>query len=235
MGVSELEHQIAAIASLDEPVRRCLYRYVVRQRGDVGRDEAARAVGISRALAAFHLDKLVERGLLATSFRRLTGRQGPGAGRPAKLYRRSDGQLTLALPPRRYELMGRVFARALAASSVVPRDLERVARDTGRRLGAAARRLHAATRPTATRLLARLTAVLAEWGYEPLARNGEIRLRNCPFDALANECRPLVCGTNLALLRGLLAGLGVRAVQAELHPEPGSCCAVLRATRRRTR
>lgn len=236
MSTSELQRQIAAIASLDEPVRRGLYRYIAGRPGDVGRDEAARALRISRALAAFHLDKLVELGLLETSYRRLTGRQGPGAGRPAKLYRHSGRQLAVTLPPRRYEVVGRVFARVLCgASPALRRAVERVARVMGRRLGAAAWRLRAATRPKAVRLLADVSAVLAEWGYEPTRVDREIRLRNCPFDALATECRPLVCRTNLALLRGLLTGLGARAVRAELRPEPGSCCVVLRPKVRRTR
>src|SRR2546426_11511029 len=101
---SEFERHIAAIASLHEPARRGLYCYVARRRRDVGRDEAARALRISRALAAFHLDKLVRQGLLDTSYRRLTGRRGPGAGRPAQLYRRSATQLDLTLPRPRYGL-----------------------------------------------------------------------------------------------------------------------------------
>src|SRR5947199_10377905 len=115
MRAAELGRQIAAIASLDEPVRRGLYRYVVARRYEVGRDEGARALHISRALAAFHLDKLVQQGLLDASYRRLTARRGPGAGRPAKLYHRSSHQLDLTLPERRYVLAGRVFARALTA------------------------------------------------------------------------------------------------------------------------
>ena len=231
MGTAELDRQIAAIASLDEPVRRGLYRYIAGRRRDVGRDEAARALRISRALAAFHLDKLVEHGLLETSYRRLTHRRGPGAGRPAKLYRRAARQLEVTLPPRRYELAGRVFAHALtaAASPTGRRALERAARDVGRGLGATARR-SGSPRAGRERWLADAAAVLDEWGYEPARVNGDIRLRNCPFDALANECRPLVCGMNLALVRGLLAGLGTRAVRAELDPEPGSCCVVLRTT-----
>src|SRR5881628_601775 len=139
---SEFERQIAAIASLHEPARRGLYLYVSSRRREVGRDEAARALRISRALAAFHLDKLVQQGLLETSYRRLTGRRGPGAGRPAKLYRRSTRQLDLTLPERRYELAGRVFARALTAAAPGARTwLERAARAEGRGLGAAARRL----------------------------------------------------------------------------------------------
>src|SRR5947209_239972 len=139
MPVSELERQIAAIASLDEPIRRGLYLYVLARRREVGRDEAARAVRISRALAAFHLDKLAELGLLETSYRRLTRRRGPGAGRPAKLYRRASRGLDFTLPARRYEFAGRVFVRALAAvaSPGSRRALERAARAAGRRLARA--------------------------------------------------------------------------------------------------
>ncbi len=226
---TDLERQIAAVALLDEPIRRGLYLYVAERRCEVGRDEAARALRISRALAAFHLDKLVQQGLLDATYRRLTARRGPGAGRPAKLYHRSSHQLDLTLPERRYELAGRVFARALTAVAPAARSaLERAARVEGRRLGADARRRTAANAGT-DRLLANTLAVLGECGYDPARVNGEVRLRNCPFDALANECRPLVCGMNLALLRGLLAAAGARGTRVELRPpEAGSCCVVLK-------
>ena len=229
MAATALERQIATIASLHDPVRRALYRYVSSRRRDVGRDEAARAVRISRALAAFHLDKLVGHGLLETSYRRLTARRGPGAGRPAKLYRRSDLELDVTLPARRYELAGRVLARAVtAAPPSARRALLRAARDAGRALvrnggGGGPRRRN------------ELSTVLTECGYAPAParRDGEIRLHNCPFGALAAECQPLICEMNLALLRGVLAGLNPRGVRAVFQPsgpsrEPGSCCVFLR-------
>ena len=230
---TDLERQIAAIALLDEPIRRGLYLFVAERRCEVGRDEAARALRISRALAAFHLDKLVQQGLLDASYRRLTARRGPGAGRPAKLYHRSARQLDLTLPQRRYELAGRVFARALTAVAPAARGaLERAARAEGRRLGADARRRSGANAGT-DRLLASALAVLDECGYDPARVDREVRLRNCPFDALANECRPLVCGMNRALLRGLLAAAGARDTRAELRPpEAGSCCVVLKTAAR---
>ncbi len=226
---TDLESQIAVISLLDEPIRRGLYLYVAERRCEVGRDEAARALRISRALAAFHLDKLVQQGLLDASYRRLTDRRGPGAGRPAKLYHRSTRQLDLTLPERRYELAGRVFARALTVVAPAARGvLQRAARVEGRRLGADARRRTDGSAGT-DRLLANALAVLDECGYDPARVNGEVRLRNCPFDALANECRPLVCGMNLALLRGLLAAAGARGTRAELRAqEAGSCCVVLK-------
>ena len=229
MPPSELERQIAAIASLDEPIRRGLYLYVLARRREVGRDEAARALRIARALAAFHLDKLAEHGLLETSYRRLTRRRGPGAGRPAKLYRPASRALVFTLPARRYELAGRVLVRAIAdaASSATRRTLERAARAAGRRLAGGARR-STRGRTANTRGLNAALAVLGECGFEPVRRNGEVRLSNCPFEALAEECRPLVCGMNLALVRGVLTGTSARGVRAELRPAPGSCCVMVR-------
>ncbi len=231
---SELERQIAAIASLHEPVRRGLYLYVARRRRDVGRDEAARALRISRALAAFHLDKLVRQGLLETSYRRLTGRRGPGAGRPAKLYRRSAHQLDLTLPRRRYELAGRLLAQALtnARSPAAVRALRRAARDVGRGLGADARRGRRGA-GTSRGPLARLLGVLEWCGFEPARSNGSVHLANCPFAALANQSRALVCGMNLALLEGVLQGVQARGMRAVLDPQPPSCCVVLRSAGRR--
>src|SRR5438552_7391861 len=237
MCAPDLQHCIAAIASLDEPVRRELYLYVAGRRREVGRDEAARALRVSRALAAFHLDKLVELGLLDAAFRRLSGRQGPGAGRPAKLYRRSTRQVDITLPQRRYDLAGRLLARALAAqrSPASRRVLERAAHDLGKTLGqearAEARRGRGRRRPGGPggprRPLAAALAALDDCGFEPTRVDGEVRLRNCPFDAVAAEARVLVCGMNLALVRGLVAGAGVWRARARSAPEAGACCVAL--------
>src|SRR5881397_3718692 len=221
---SELERLIAAIALLHDPVRRGLYRYVRGRRRDVSRDEAARALRVSRNLAAFHLDKLVAQNLLDTSYRRLTGRRGPGGGRPAKLYRCSDRQLDFTLPPRRYALAGHLLALAItsARSAGSERPLG-VAAHVGRRAGSDARR---AGSWGGRRSIATVVDVLDAWGYEPSEPGGAIVLGNCPFDALAKACRPLVCKMNLALLRGVLKGVGARNLKAELRPQPGSCCVV---------
>jgi predicted ArsR family transcriptional regulator len=233
MTVPEFERQIAAIALLDEPIRRGLYLYVLARRRDVGRDEAARALNISRALAAFHLDKLAEQALLETSYRRLTRRRGPGAGRPAKLYRCSSRALALTLPARRYELAGKILVRAVAhAASSARRALDRAARTAGRQLAAAARppsRVHTGSR----RGLSDVLAVLTDCGFEPARGNGEVRLTNCPFKALAEACRPVVCGMNLALVRGVLTGVRAPGLRAELRPAPGACCVIVRRAKGR--
>jgi predicted ArsR family transcriptional regulator len=234
MPASDLERQIRAIALLDEPRRRRLYRYVLARRREVGRDEAARALRMSRALAAFHLDKLAEHGLLETSYRRLRHRRGPGAGRPAKLYRRSTRTLALALPARRDDLAAQILARAVAggASTATQRAVGRAARATGRQLVHAAR-LSPHGRGLGRRRLGMALAVLDECGFEPTPSDGGVRLSNCPFAALAEQCRPLVCAMNLALVRGVLAGVRARGVRAELRPEAGACCVIIREGPRR--
>ena len=228
MNPKEFSRQLENLAALEEPVRRRLYLYVVGHGGEVSREEAARGAGVSRALAAFHLDRLVEANLLEATFRRLTGREGPGAGRPSKLYRRSSVQFDVSLPQRRYEVAAQVLTEALARTgSGATLDASRdAAREYGERLG---RELA----PDASRgaPLTRAARALQVCGYEPRATGGdggEVLLRNCPFDSIRNTSREVICGMNLALIEGLLSGLEAGGVQARLEPRPGHCCVALR-------
>lgn len=224
---------IAAVALLDEPARRALYEWVAAADRAVSRDEAAAAVGITRALAAFHLDRLVRDGLLVAEYRRLSGRTGPGAGRPAKLYRRGPREVTVSLPERRYEIAARLFAETIERSEdeIPPAALRKSAERVGTELGATARK-HAGRRPGGQRLRAALLETLRERGYEPQeAPSGEIRLGNCPFHALVQDHRQLVCGMNLALADGILGGLGAGGLVARLDPRPGLCCVAIAPAR----
>lgn len=217
------EHDpVDAVSLLGEPVRRRLYDYVADAGQGVGRDEAASAVGISRSLAAFHLDKLAAEGLLDVEFRRLSGRRGPGAGRPAKLYRRAERQIQVSLPPRDFELAARVFARALDAGE--PGGVEEAAGAFGRELAATVRE-RAGRRAGAKRLLGAAEEVLAEHGFEPFrSPDGVVRLRNCPFHPLSRDHTSLVCGMNLRIMEALLTALGLEHVEARLDALPGICC-----------
>jgi len=224
------EAELAAAAVLAEPIRRALYLYVARQPSEVSRDEAARAADIDRALAAFHLDKLVEAGLLDVSYRRLSGRTGPGAGRPSKLYRRSARELQVSVPTRQYELLAKLLAGALSASRSAPaaRALGAGTRDLGLSLGTEAR-ARAGPRPSRERLLASAREVLGRFGFDPYrGENGEIRLRNCPFDAPAREYRDVVCRMSVELMDGVLEGLRASGFAASFEPQAGMCCVALR-------
>jgi predicted ArsR family transcriptional regulator len=219
--------QIDGIAALSDPTRRALYRYVVAQQAPVSRDQAAEGVGVARHIAKFHLDKLLDDGLLAVEFARAPGRRGPGAGRPAKLYSRSSHELAISLPQRDYVLVGRLLAEAATESAnsdiSFGAALARVSRSTGRTLGQRARE-HAGTKPSPTALLAAATNVLSGCGYEPRAEGSDVVLVNCPFHALAQDFTELVCGMNLELMGGLVDALQHPGLEALLEPAPGGCC-----------
>ena len=211
---------LAAIGLLREPVRRALYDYVASQDGEVSRNEAAEAVGVQRGLAAFHLDKLVDGGLLDATFRRLSERRGPGAGRPAKLYRRAAREVAASLPPRAYQAAAHLLAETVEQAGAEP-ELYASARRHGEASG---RQLMAGgAKPTAERALAAL-------GYEPYQDGKALRLRNCPFSTLAREFPVVTCGMSLALIEGLLAGLGAAGVSASMDPAPGRCCVAIRGS-----
>ncbi|MFG2577553.1 helix-turn-helix transcriptional regulator [Streptomyces sp. NPDC048481] len=236
---------IEAIAALQDPVRRRLYEYVSGQGREVGRNEAAEATGIARTLAAHHLDRLTEAGLLESGSRRLTGRSGPGAGRPAKVYTRSRSERTVSLPARDYRTAAELLAEAA----------EQAGLDDG--LRTAARRRGESLRGSAAPCdgLEDALELLAARGYEPHLEGADgrsggedreereagegarppekaqrvVRMRNCPFHAVAERFPPLVCGMNLALLEGLLGTDG--AVRARMDARPGECCVVIEASK----
>ena len=233
------DRDLAAIGLLQDPVRRALYGHVAAAGGEVSRNQAAEAVGVQRGLAAFHLDKLVEAGLLEASFRRLGERRGPGAGRPAKLYRRARGEVAASLPPRSYETAARLLAETVEQAGA---DLElqaaarRAGQEAGRRELEATRRDRERQEPGAARQEPSeglgpppaVEQVLAARGYEPFRDGPALRLRNCPFDSLAGEYPVLVCAMNLSLIEGLLEGIGEPAGRAAMEPALGRCCVAVR-------
>lgn len=191
------------VAVLADPVRRELYEYVAGAGHEVGRAEAADALGIARTLAAFHLDKLVDAGLLEVAHRRLTGRSGPGAGRPAKVYRVAVREHLASVPPRDYRGLAMLLAEAVEAAGAEEA------------LIAAARRVPADPREP--------VELLAERGYRPYRDGDVIRSRNCPFRALSEEFPVLVCAMNHALIGALIGG----GARVRLDPLPGECCVVV--------
>ncbi len=197
-----------AVASLAEPTRAALYDYVVRTGIPVGRDDAAAACGISRQTAAYHLDRLADDGLLDVEFRRLSGLSGPGAGRPAKLYRRSKRSISVSVPPRRYELAAKIMLEALVTDLALADTARRIGEDLGRN---------------------GLSAALQGTGYEPTEEGGETRFRNCPFHVLKEQDRDTICGMNLALVEGMVEGAREWDVHPVLAPEDGYCCVRLRS------
>ena len=207
-----------ALSSLGDATRRRIYDQVARRPGPVSRDQVAAEIGIGRTLAAYHLDRLAAEGLLTVAFERRSGRSGPGAGRPAKVYARAEREIAVSVPPRDYHLAARLLADAAAddTDGHTRRALSAAAEQLGREIAAEA--------PAAE-----LAPLLEERGYEPVHdEHGVVRLRNCPFHAVAQRHPEIVCKMNLALLGGLVDGLDPPGLSATLEPGTGRCCVALR-------
>jgi predicted ArsR family transcriptional regulator len=220
----DLAARLESIAVLAEPARRDLYLYVAAQAEAVGRDQAAAATGLPRHTVKFHLDRLVDEGLLEVEFRRLSGRQGPGAGRPAKLYRRAAREVSVTLPGRHYELAGRILAEAIDAADEgtdIRTAVARAAAEAGRAAGA-----HALA---TTSVPVEAATVLASYGYEPRTAGDQTVLANCPFHALAVAHTELICAMNVEFVRAMTQQLGYADLAVQLEPAPDRCCVTLRS------
>jgi predicted ArsR family transcriptional regulator len=227
---------VAAISSLGEPTRRALYDFVVASADWVSRDRAAEAVGIERGTAAHHLDRLAADGLLDVDYQRLSGRQGPGAGRPAKLYRRARGEIDVTLPRRDYALAGRLLAEAADRSrrdgTAIQTALDTAAAAEGRRLADEIRTRCNGGGRTPDGARGAVLQALEAHGFEPISDDdGIVVLRNCPFHQLAREHTELICGMNHCMLGAVVEVLDDAGLAARLEPEEGVCCVRLHPVR----
>jgi predicted ArsR family transcriptional regulator len=220
---------ISAAAALDDPTRRALYDFIRRARRPITREEAAAHTGISRKLAAFHLDKMVALGLLVS-------RPGvPGSagkvGRAPKVYEPAEAMIKVVIPAREPDIVAKILLDTVAYSESDERSVDtalRVGHQHGWEAGHAERQRQRPGRLGAERATALARTMLRRCGYEPsLDPDGVLRLDNCPFHPLAEHNRDLVCNINLAYLSGMLDGLGATALVAALAPRPGFCCVEL--------
>jgi predicted ArsR family transcriptional regulator len=235
MGTDRGRQQLGAIALLADQLRQRLYRFVAAQPGPVTRDEAAAAVGISRKLAAFHLDKLTAAGLLEATAADPASRR-PGPGRAPKAYQPAATEVAISIPQRRYDALGDVLAQAIVAdgpASSARLAAYQLARDRGQALGERVRAERRLGRLGPERALTVVGELLAVCGYQPTRAPTQLQLLlgNCPFQQLAGRAPELVCGLNQEFLAGLLAGLRARRVDAVLQSDaaadPTRCCVLL--------
>jgi predicted ArsR family transcriptional regulator len=226
---------IRAVAALEDGLRQAMYGFIRTARGPVTREQAAEAVGISRKLAAFHLDKLVTAGLLRSDYAPASGRRK--VGRAPKMYSPAEADVRISLPERHHEVLAAILIDGVlgsASGETASQAVMRAAHDRGRSLATAEREQLRPGRLGAERALTLSTELLKRHGYQPdRVSSTRICLRNCPFHPASRQATELVCGLNQAYLSGFLDGLGAQTVEAVLHPRPGECCVELRASPQR--
>jgi len=221
---------VRAIAALDDDLRWRMYEYIRAARRPVTRDEAAAAVGISRKLAAFHLDKLVDAGALRAHYRPVeTVRR---VGRSPKVYEPSGADIRVSIPQRSHDMLAGILLDAVISEDRGENAREaaqRVAREHGEQIGVAERDRAKPGRLGAERALTLAGKLLSERGFEPDRESATcVRLRNCPFHPLSARAPELVCGLNHAFISGMVDGLQASTVTAVLDPRAGECCVELR-------
>jgi predicted ArsR family transcriptional regulator len=196
------------LAAAGDPQLRRILLYARSRREPFGASEAAASLEVHPTVARSRLDQLVEAGFLAVTLERRGGRRGPGAGRPAKVYRVAPDLEGVEFPDRRYaELIGLLLEKI----PVRGRDqaLREAGADFGRRLAGAA-----GLRPSrrVSTGLERLCDALGSLGFQvsvhSLTRDQAVLTTpTCPL-------RPLVIQQPAAreIDRGMWAGLVERAV-----------------------
>ena len=226
------DRNVTGIGVLADPVRRELYRFVCSQDQPVSRDQAAQAVGIARHKAKFHLDRLEAEGLLEADYVRMTGRAGPGAGRPAKRYRRGRSEFAITLPARDYELAGHIMADAISESARTGTPVFDALNNAAAARGAAIAAISPDHPTGADAALDLAVRILTEQGYEPRRIDRIVIMANCPFHRLAVGHTELVCQLNHALLEGFVDSVAPDLLEARLDPDANRCCVTLAARAR---
>jgi predicted ArsR family transcriptional regulator len=219
---------VAAIAALDDDIRHALYQHVRASAGTaVTRESAAEAIGISRKLAAFHLDKLVELGILRSGF----GAGPRRVGRAPRLYEAADADIAVRVPERTPELLAEILVEAVVGAPgdepqpQAEQAALRVARRRGVARGAQVLEQARPGRLGVERATALVQELLTEDGFEPYRAGPAVRLHNCPFHPLAAAAPQFICQLNCEYVAGIVAGLGADGrIAAELAPAPGECC-----------
>ncbi|CAN7446736.1 helix-turn-helix transcriptional regulator [Arthrobacter sp. LjRoot14] len=207
--------RIVAVASLGDENRRKLFGFIAASYRPVGRDEAAAALEMPRSTASFHLDRMVQDGVLAVEFRKLGGKAGPGSGRPAKMYRLAQPEVGASVPDRNYDLAGELMATAIERSSGAGEPVREALLATAYAKGLAMAEGSQS-----------LEEFLSAEGYMPNPDgDGGFALENCPFHRLADGHAEVVCAMNGAFLCGAAAGCGVEESRIAGNATPGQCCA----------
>ena len=226
------DRNVTGIGVLADPVRRELYRFVSSQTQPVTRDQAAEAVGVARHKAKFHLDRLEAEGLLEADYVRMTGRTGPGAGRPAKRYRRGSSEFAVIIPARDYELAGHIMAAAITESERTGTPISDALDNAAAAHGAAIAAISDDHPAEADAALDLAVGILTEHCYEPRRIDRIVIMANCPFHRLAVGHTELVCRLNLSLLGGFVDSVAPELLQARLEPGANRCCVTLAARAR---
>ena len=112
MDTTTFDEELSALASsLGDATRRGIYISVREAAEPATASQIASIFNLHTNVARHHLDKLVTDGYLRVTHKRRPGKQGPGAGRPAKHYEPTPKEVSVQYPARRYDLLSELLLR----------------------------------------------------------------------------------------------------------------------------
>jgi len=211
------------LAAAGDPQLRRILLYARGRRDAFTAAEVAASLDMHRNVARSRLDRLAEAGFLSVTLERPSGRRGPGAGRPAKVYRVAPELEGVEFPDRRLgELITLLIKKVPARTR--PRALREAGEDFGRTLAASA-----GLKPSRSIAsgLEQVCDALGALGFQAAVRSidgdrAEVESSTCPLRPLVLSC-PDAGGID----RGMWAGLierGVRGASADrVHCETPHC------------
>ena len=207
MKLEAFDQQIENLSSsLGDATRRGIYISIRESPEAMTTAEVAELFDIHPNVARHHLHRLVDDGYLSVTERRRSGKQGPGAGRPAKHYAATAKEVQLQFPARRYDLLSELLARVVerAAPDRAAELAEEVGREYGRELAAEVGLAKDAGFETAVNAVAK---VMLGVGFDTEANTDDrvIVTRFCPFGEAAANHPEIVCKLDQGIVTGLMA------------------------------
>jgi predicted ArsR family transcriptional regulator len=207
MKLEAFDQQIENLASsLGDATRRGIYISIRESPEAMTTAEIAELFDIHPNVARHHLHRLVEDGYLSVTERRRSGKQGPGAGRPAKHYAATAKEVQLQFPARRYDLLAELLVRVI--QRLAPADASvaalAVGREYGTELAAEIGLPDDAGFETAALAVAR---AMTGMGFDTEANTDDHLLVTsfCPFGETAVNHPEIVCKLDQGIVTGLMA------------------------------
>ncbi|HSN42844.1 MAG TPA: helix-turn-helix domain-containing protein [Propionibacteriaceae bacterium] len=198
--------------------------------------ELSRRLGLHVTTVRFHVDQLVEQGML------LTWDDRAGVGRPRRHYVINPGTLADVSSPDAYRMLAEILADAMVEEPPVTAE-EAGRLWVSRRASEIVGDAPLTQAASAGAWLARigiLVDVLKRWRYSPTVttsnegRTAELALVHCPMRELALDNPAVACGVHRGLIEQTMTILGETDAEVSLQPFVESHLCLARITTRAT-
>ncbi len=208
MDTRQLERTLSDLTStLGDPTRRSIYLTVRESAEPMTAAQIAAAFNIHANVARHHLDRLADEGYLEVTRRRPEGKNGPGAGRPAKCYTPTDKEIELQFPARRYDLLADLLIRVV--QRLEPERASEIAAQVGHDYGVELAGTLDLPDAGFDSVLATVQQAMVNVGFavDTNTNSRQLLMSHCPFGRTAFDHPEVVCSLDRGIVNGLMEAL----------------------------